>query len=137
MPNKKTRPYISVNVPREWEPFLNEALEFPEVLKGLEVSQRDRLPSSLGVWIIEQWLIENTQFRFEHFNTFENYATIKDKKEPNRLFDVYPKNDGKLWCENCDSIECEHVKYALTVPKVVESLRKKGWKYREKSESIE
>jgi len=117
-----------VNVPREWEQFLNEALELPEVLKGLELSGRDRKPSSLGVWIIEQWLINKTRFRFEHFNTFENYATIKDKKFPNRLYDIYPKDDGQLWCENCDSTDCEHVKFARTVPEIIEPLRKKGWK---------
>ena len=130
MPNKrKERPYISVNVPREWEKHLNDALETPEVLKGLELSGKDRKASSLGVWIIEQWLINHTQFRFEHFNTFENYATIKDKKFPNSLFDIYPKEEGTLWCENCDSTECDHVKYALTVPEIIEPLRKKGWKH--------
>lgn len=131
---KKERPYVSVNVPREWEQFLNEALETPEVLKGLELSGKDRKASSLGVWIIEQWLINNTTFRFEHFNTFENYATIKDKKVPNRLFDIYPKNDDKLWCENCDSLDCEHVKYTLTIRKVVETLHERGWNHREESE---
>lgn len=29
-----------MNVPREWEQFLNEALELPEVLKGLELYEK-------------------------------------------------------------------------------------------------
>ena len=121
------RKYIAVNVPRAWEKHLNEVLELPEIQKALEISHRDKKPSSLGVWIIEQFLIEKTSLRFEHFNTYQNHATLKDKREPNRLFDIYPRNQGELWCENCDSIDCEHVKFALTILEITEPLEKAGW----------
>lgn len=131
MKKKVKRAYIDVNVPRGWEPYLNEALELPEVQKALEIASRDSKPSSLGVWIIEQWLIDKTNFRFEHFNTYEDHVTIKDKKFPNCLFDIFPKPNGQLSCQNCDSIDCEHVQYVLTLPDVMNDLEKKGWKYRE------
>lgn len=128
---RKPRGYVSVNVPKDRETYLEEALEFPEIQKELELANRDRKASSLGVWIIDRWLIENTSFRFEHFNTYEDHATIKDKKAPERLIDIYPKEDGALWCEHCESTDCEHVKYALTIPEIVEPLKKRGWKYKE------
>ena len=69
--------------------------------------------------------------RFEHFNTYEDHATIRDKKL-GRYVDIYPHRNGELWCENCESTDCEHVQYSLTVPKIVEPLKKQGWKHRQK-----
>lgn len=123
---KKKREYIAVNVKREWEPFLAEALKLPEVQKGLELSQRKRLPSSLGVWIIEQWLIKKTSFRFKHFNTYGNHITILDRKL-GYYPDIYPKAEGKLQCDVCKSEDCEHIKYVLKNPEIMKKLIKEGW----------
>jgi hypothetical protein len=76
--------------------------------------------------------------RFSHINTYEDHATIADKKmgqdiegkRSPRLIDIYVRksenNTLAFWCEYCDSAKCEHVKYALTIPKVQEILREKG-----------
>lgn len=127
------RKYIDVNIKKEWEPYLKEALEQPEVQKALAKANRKMLPSSLGVWIIERWLIDNTSFRFEHFNTWEDHTTIIDKKLRNGYIDIFFKliGDSKfdLWCEKCDSQECEHIDFALKEPKIMEKLKQKGLKY--------
>ena len=57
---------------------------------------------------------------FEHFNVYEDHITIWDHRRK-RLIDVFIRN-GKLICEFCKSDGCEHVKFALTIPKVVETL---------------
>ena len=62
--------------------------------------------------------------RFSHINVFEDHATIYDKLNK-EIVNVYFKNDP--YCEKCESTDCEHIKYALTLPKVVEPLREKGW----------
>lgn len=122
------RKYIAVNIPKEWEPHLNEALDIPLIQKQLTFASKQKLPSSLGVWIIEQWLIENTSFRFEHVNTFEDHITIMDRKFPMKLFDLYPRDDGSCWCEEDDSIDCVHVHFVLEQHKIMRQLEQRGWK---------
>jgi hypothetical protein len=68
----------------------------------------------------------------EHFNIDENGVRILDRTIANggsngRIIDVYFKPD-KVYCEYCDSTDCRHVKFALAIPKVQETLRQKGWK---------
>ena len=68
----------------------------------------------------------------EHFNIDENGVRILDRTITNgssngRIIDVYFKQD-RVWCDYCQSADCHHVKFALTIPKVQETLRQKGWK---------
>ncbi|HML02275.1 MAG TPA: hypothetical protein VK487_02765 [Candidatus Bathyarchaeia archaeon] len=68
----------------------------------------------------------------EHFNIDENGVRILDRTIANggsngRIIDVYFKQD-RVWCDYCQSEDCRHVKFALTIPKVQETLRQKGWK---------
>ncbi len=62
--------------------------------------------------------------RFSHVNVYDDHATIYDnlRKE---MVNVYFKTDP--YCEKCEASDCEHVRYALTLPKVVDPLREKGW----------
>lgn len=132
---KGKRKYIDVNIKRELEPYLLEALKLPEVQKGLAMANKDMKPSSLGVWIIEQFLIENTNFRFKHFNTFGDHVTIEDKKL--RLWiDVAIKLIGEsefeFWCPQCDSKKCIHIDVLVEkYPEKVKEIEQRGLKYRE------
>jgi len=72
----------------------------------------------------EEYYKEFMSPRFKHINVYEDHATIYDKKL-DRLVDVYFRN--KPYCEYCWSHECEHVQFALTVPKIVKMLKKSGW----------
>lgn len=69
-----------------------------------------------------------------HFNLDEDGVKILDrslatKNSPSgRIIDVYFKQN-KIWCEYCQSEDCRHIQYALTIPKVKEILRKKGWNH--------
>ena len=127
MPEKKR--YIDVNVPREWEQYLTEALKKPEIQKQLKMNHFTKSYSGLGSWIIREFLIAHTGFHFQHFKTYENpipRATIVDNKI-RRLITLYPKEKEsgvELWCEHCDSTDCEHVKFALTVPSIKNLLKK-------------
>jgi DNA-directed RNA polymerase subunit RPC12/RpoP len=68
-----------------------------------------------------------------HFNLDENGVRIQDpslatKYSPHgRIIDIYFKK-GKIHCDYCDSSDCKHIRYALTLPIVVDILKKKGWK---------
>ena len=70
--------------------------------------------------------------KIEHFNISENGVRILDRTLANgvsrgRIIDVYFKPD-KAWCEYCEATNCQHVKFALSIPEVQKILRKKGWK---------
>jgi len=119
-----------VNIPRKWEPYLDELLEQEDIQKGLARSGYKNKPSSVGAWIIRQFLIDRTGLRFEHFNTYEDHLTIKDNKL-NLYVDIYPKESGKLWCDYCNSNHCEHVETLVSKhAEILKDLEKKGWKYR-------
>jgi Arc/MetJ-type ribon-helix-helix transcriptional regulator len=67
----------------------------------------------------------------EHFNLNELGVRILDRtlaseKSRGRIVDVYFKPDN-VWCDNCQSRSCPHVKFALNLPEVQEILNKKGW----------
>jgi len=63
--------------------------------------------------------------RLEHFNVYENHVTVFDRVTK-RIVDVYFKRD-KPYCEACEAFDCEHIRFALSLPKVVEPLEKNGW----------
>jgi len=83
---------------------LSRAEEFKEFMKPKERSLKDR---------------------FEHFNCYEDHVTLWDKKL-GRLVDVYLRN-MKAYCEFCKEFDCDHVKFAVCIPKVRKVLEAKGW----------
>ena len=123
---KKERAYIDVNAPREWERFFEEALENPLIKAQMKERGRKISYSGFGVWVIEQFLIENTSYRFYHINTKENRVTIKDRKL-GHIFDIILKEPKEIWCSLCNRKDCEHISYALTIKEVKDAIKKKGW----------
>lgn len=69
------------------------------------------------LWYSVQKLPNQITPRFEHFNVFEDHATIVDHQLGDRLINVYIK-DHKLWCELDESFGCIHVGYAHSIGKV-------------------
>jgi len=72
--------------------------------------------------------------QLEHFNISENGVRILDRSLTNglskgRIIDVYFKPEG-AWCEHCQTDNCRHIQFALTIPKIREIVWKKraeGW----------
>jgi hypothetical protein len=75
------------------------------------------------------------QPKIEHFNISENGVRILDRTIKNgvsngRIIDVYFRPEG-IWCEYCQTSNCRHIRFALSIPKIQEILKKKraeGWK---------
>jgi antitoxin component of MazEF toxin-antitoxin module len=65
--------------------------------------------------------------RFEHTNTNDDHATIYDNKLA-RTANVYFHSDGVTWCDLCNAPSCEHRKYSLTLPEVLDAFKRKGIK---------
>jgi DNA-binding MarR family transcriptional regulator len=60
-----------------------------------------------------------------HVNVFEDHVTIGEEKDGKlRVINVYVRVNGhgimRLWCEEDESFDCIHTKYAWTLPKVQE-----------------
>jgi hypothetical protein len=67
----------------------------------------------------------------EHFNISEHGVRVLDRTLGNgvskgRIIDVYFKPD-KILCEYCQTDNCRHVEFALSIPKVRKILIEKGW----------
>jgi len=58
--------------------------------------------------------------RFEHLNMFEDNVKIVDNVL-DRIATIYFKGN-KTFCDVCESEECVHVDFALSIPKVVKIL---------------
>ena len=70
-------------------------------------------------------MIGETRPALEHFNVYEDHVTVIDHRR-RTLADIYFR-DGNVYCELCEEKECEHVQYALSIPKIEQALREKGW----------
>jgi len=69
------------------------------------------------------------QPQLEHFNISENGVrildrTITSKTSRGRIIDVYFKQK-RVWCENCDATNCQHVKFAMNIPEAQKILQEK------------
>lgn len=65
--------------------------------------------------------------RFMHHNVHDDHVTIIDN-QLHREVEVYFQD--KPFCEFCEEHNCEHISFALTIPKVVKALKERGWKMR-------
>jgi len=121
---EKKKPYLDVNVPRAWETYFEELLERPEIKTQVKEEGFTLTYSGLGVWIIHRFLLEHVRsYRFQRINTVGNRIAFYDKKT-RHLIDIYIKPDKTLYCQFCDSTECEHIEHALTLPDIKEALQK-------------
>jgi len=80
------------------------------------------------------------QLPLEHFNLSENGVRILDRSLANkhskgRIIDVYFKLD-KVLGEYCQSNNCKHVEFTLSLPEVRKILSEKGWEIRRKIKEI-
>jgi len=67
--------------------------------------------------------------RFDHFNLGEEGVKITDD-EIHQIVDIYFRREG-IYCNYDNASDCEHIKFALTVPeiqRVVRARKRDGWK---------
>lgn len=122
---EKKKQYLDVNVPRSFERFFEELLEKPEIKAQVKGEKFTLTYSGLGVWIIHKFLLDNVpSYRFQRVNTIGNRISIFDLKI-RRIADIYVKGK-EIYCQLCDSKECEHIAYALTLPDITKRLKAKG-----------
>jgi hypothetical protein len=67
--------------------------------------------------------------RMEHYNVYGDHVTIYDSYKKN-LADIYFHDNGP-YCDLCETKNCEHIDFALTLPKVINLLTDRGWVIKE------
>lgn len=109
-------------------------------LAGAEAEQFLMVKHYLGVKndtevvrsLMRQFYLEHKdhlQPLLEHFNLNEEGVMILDHtldSPKGRIIQVLFKPE-QVECELCESQQCRHIKYALSLPRVIGILREKGW----------
>ena len=69
----------------------------------------------------------------EHFNVDEEGVTILDRNlnDRGRMIHVNFKPE-KIFCEECETEDCRHVDFALSLPEVQSLIYRKGWKIKDR-----
>lgn len=103
--------------------------EGDEASKFLFVQNRLGLKNSTEVvrYLIHR-AFQNMGPDMEHYNLSEHGVRVLDRNI-NRIVDVSFRPEG-ITCEHCESGNCKHVEFVLTVPKVqsiIRARRKDGW----------
>jgi hypothetical protein len=63
--------------------------------------------------------------RFTHLNVYEDHVTLMDN-QLDSITEIYFQNT-KAYCNLCEKHDCDHTRFALSLPKVVNALAEKGW----------
>ncbi|MEM2841634.1 MAG: hypothetical protein QXN62_08770 [Candidatus Bathyarchaeia archaeon] len=86
---------------------------------------------SVRGFLIKHGFLELDENRFEHLNVYQEHVTIWDKKL-RRLVDVYfSGRKPYVYCSLCEDHECDHTRFALSIPEVLKALKEKGWRIEE------
>lgn len=109
----------------------DSAEKFFAVKKHIGVKSNADIVRWLVNWYYEDKGLQIEETGLRHHNLSENGVTIVDTNRPisDQLCEIYFKPQG-LKCGKCARNDCKHIRYALTVPKVKEIIRKRrmeGW----------
>jgi len=112
--------YITIRIPKELADEMDELIGKRGFRTRAEIAKE----------AIRKFLSEYKP-HLEHFNIDVEKQCVRVIDHKRRcIADVYFTEKG-IWCEWDNSTDCEHVKYALEIPKVREILRKHGWEIEE------
>ncbi|NWG09600.1 MAG: hypothetical protein HXX80_04755 [Nitrososphaerales archaeon] len=118
-----------VNIPQEMLDLVDKYLQ-TEMAKQKGLKSR----SDVAILAFRQFLEREGMYaskpRFEHLNTYEDHVKIWDNRL-DRVASVYFKEDNVL-CDICESDECVHLGFALSIPEVVNALERHGYPMLEK-----
>jgi Arc/MetJ-type ribon-helix-helix transcriptional regulator len=123
--------HITIKLPKEL------VAEMDKLIGAMGFRSRGEIAKEAIRQLLSQYKEKLTQPRLpplEHFNISEHGVRILDRTLTNgnsrgRIIDVYFRPEG-VWCEHCQTNNCKHIQFALTIPKIREIIWKKreeGW----------
>lgn len=122
-PKKKISKHATVRIPKNMLSAIEEFLETEEAKKSGFLHITDVVTAAVREFMNNR--------RFEHFNLDINKGIVRilDRKL-GIIADVYFRRRDfgpVVICEWDRSSECDHVKHALTIPKIKDALYQDGW----------
>jgi len=69
---------------------------------------------------------KNSLEPYNHYNVFEDHATVKDYTKKGMEIDVFFRN-GKPFCDYCKKSNCEHIHFLLNKEEFQKILKDKGY----------
>lgn len=118
--------YVNIKIPKELSDEIDKVVTLK--LKGY----RNR--GEFTISAIREFLKDfedELKPRFKHFNCYDEHVTLWDNLKK-RLIDIHFREfKPYIYCELCESSNCDHIKFVLTIPKVIETLKKRGWNIEE------
>jgi len=127
--SKEPKDFRGVSLKRELveqvEEFIKENPQYKNIADFVHEAVRVRMEDIKKITPTPK----NKLPRFEHFNIGPDGARIIDR-QLKKIADVYFKFEG-IYCDLDKTSSCEHIDFALTVPKIQDIIRKRrreGWK---------
>ncbi len=118
----RRRGYTPVGVPNELVDLVDLVckekkgyVSRQDFVRSAIINQLDRL----GYYATEP------RMEMEHVNVSENFIILKDNKLHTYVSVSF--NSGKLFCNHCSSLDCEHLKISRNLPTVQEWAKNKGF----------
>ena len=108
------------------------AKKFLAVKKKLAINSNADVVRWLINWYFEKEGLTIEEPRFEYFNLDEEQGIIRVHDKKMRVYadiQIIKLREGEpaLFCKECQSTTCEHVKFAVTTPKVKRLFKQKKW----------
>jgi len=120
---KLSDPYRNVSIKRD---FADEIERFIRTHRNLGYNSIAQFFEDASRRRLEQLQQTVSRSRFEQINFDDNGTKILDR-ELRRVADVVLK-PSSAYCKLDETNNCEHIRFALSLPEVHDIYRKKGWK---------
>ena len=117
--DKKPTEWSGIRIPKGINELIEEYLKTEDARKRGLTSKSDVATYALRRLLETEGMYPKRE-RFEHFNTFEDNVKVVDNVL-DRIATIYFKRN-RAYCDVCQTEECVHVDYALSIPKVVKIL---------------
>jgi len=126
---RSKRDYTTVSIPMNLIQRIDDAVKSDRF--GYQ-NRSDLILEAIRTRLRELGMLEEKapEPTLEHFNLNENGVLVLDRSlEPphGKVVTVYFKQ-GTIFCGEDETDSCKHVDFALQIPDVQKTLRKKGWK---------
>ena len=128
-PNDKPSKHATVRLPKDMVNAIEEFLKTDQAKKMGFLHITDVVTDAARQVLKSYGYYSTLKPRFIHFNVYEDHVSIIDNELPEaqKWVDVFFRED-RPFCERCEKFDCEHVEFALSLPKVEKTLRDQGWK---------
>lgn len=122
---QKSRPnWDKVNVPKAMTDLVEEYLK-TDIAKQRGLKNKSDVATEGIKILLDRDGMYTQRSRFQHLNMYEDHVKVIDN-DIGRIASIYFKH-RKIFCDICETSECIHADFVLTIPEVVKILEEKGF----------